>query len=123
MAKILFVDDEAAICIWGQTVLEGRGYEFVKAYDGKDGLETYKEMLRTNSLPDLVITDYGLPRMNGERMIEEIIRLNKNQKIVLACAQDANLIENLRTKYNLAGVLRKPFRANDLVAKVQELLK
>ena len=125
MVKILFVDDESMICDLSKIVLESldKGYEVETASNGKEGLVAYQRMQKENSLPDLVVTDYGMPEANGEYLINGIAAVNKNQKIILACSQEPNLVEQLMIKYNLSGTLAKPYGITDLVAKIEEVLK
>lgn len=58
--KVLIVDDAATTRILQKNMLESAGYEVVMGNDGQQG-----QTLLTEHLPDLVITDVEMPRMNG----------------------------------------------------------
>ncbi|HDZ55689.1 MAG TPA: response regulator [Pseudomonas xinjiangensis] len=64
---LLLVEDERAIRKVMEMVLEGEGYEVITAENGREGLQVL-----ANARPDLIITDYMMPEMNGAEMICEI---------------------------------------------------
>lgn len=61
--KILVVDDSLAIATIIQTALLKEGYEVVIAHDGIDGLK-----MALTEMPDLIICDSVMPRMDGYGM-------------------------------------------------------
>src|SRR5262245_1192820 len=65
--RILVVDDDAWILRMVTTVLEKRGYEVVVARDGEDGLKKAEA-----DLPDLVITDVMMPRLDGWTLVRKL---------------------------------------------------
>jgi len=58
--KILVVDDSLAIATIVQTALTKEGYDVTLAHDGVEGLK-----MAITTLPDLIITDTVMPRMDG----------------------------------------------------------
>lgn len=58
--RVLIVDDAATTRILQKNMLESAGYEVVMGNDGQQG-----QSLLTEHLPDLVITDVEMPKMNG----------------------------------------------------------
>lgn len=60
MAKILVVDDEPAILKFVVKILEARNHQVLSAGDGVAGLE-----LAQSELPDVLVLDINLPRMDG----------------------------------------------------------
>ncbi len=58
--RVLIVDDEASLRHLGKSILESQGYEVHCAEDGFEGLAALKR-----SLPDMIISDLQMPRMNG----------------------------------------------------------
>ncbi|MCY1019746.1 response regulator [Pyxidicoccus sp. MSG2] len=60
MSTILLVDDEAEVLEVYSEVLELMGHDVVRASDGQQALE-----LAHQRRPDLVVTDWMMPRMNG----------------------------------------------------------
>ena len=117
--KILIVDDDPDVASIIKTALAGPNRTFVTAGDGVEAVEkVFTEM------PDLVVLDVMMPRMNGY----QVCRLVKNDKstwqipVILLTAR-------VRDKDRLYGMsvgadeyLIKPFRAEDLKQKVDALL-
>ncbi|RMF67386.1 MAG: hybrid sensor histidine kinase/response regulator [Calditrichaeota bacterium] len=66
--KILLIDDDQDIHVHIRIILEKAGYQFVSAYDGKEGLAKIQ-----SEKPDLVILDYLMPEMNGFDAYREIM--------------------------------------------------
>lgn len=67
MGKILVIEDDQALCELYQHTLVGEGYDVLMAHDGEEGLEKVK-LFR----PDLVISDYMMPKMTGIDVLVEI---------------------------------------------------
>lgn len=63
--KILIVDDETALALLYKGRLEAEGYEVTYCEDGEIALETAKTLL-----PDLILLDLMMPRLNGFDAIE-----------------------------------------------------
>ena len=63
--KILIADDDADARIYLETVLETQGHEVFVADDGINAL-----VLVRQELPDLVISDGLMPRMDGFELLE-----------------------------------------------------
>jgi CheY-like chemotaxis protein len=65
--RILLVDDDETICRLGTAILQSQGYEVICANDGFIGLSALKK-----SLPDVIISDLQMPRMNGFEFLSVI---------------------------------------------------
>ena len=63
----LFVDDDERLRDLAKAILESHGYEVLCAEDGFDGLAALKE-----SLPDLIISDLQMPKMDGFEFLSVI---------------------------------------------------
>lgn len=64
---ILLVDDEPSLLVALELLLEEEGYRVVTAQHGRQALERLGEMT-----PDLIITDYMMPYLNGAELIEAV---------------------------------------------------
>ena len=65
--RILVVEDHDLLLLAIRDILEGEGYEVVTATDGVDALERMRTFV-----PELIIADISMPRMDGYRFFEEI---------------------------------------------------
>ena len=67
---ILTVDDSRTMREMLKATLLGAGFEVVQAEDGVHGLE----VLEATSMPDVILTDINMPRMDGFGFIEGVRR-------------------------------------------------
>jgi CheY-like chemotaxis protein len=68
VSTILLVDDEPDLQELYTDVLEVMGYEVIHAYDGLEALEKAHQQR-----PDLVVTDWMMPRMDGVELCERLL--------------------------------------------------
>jgi len=109
---ILVVDDEVMIVNIARTALEGDGHFVLTAQDGEEALE----MCRKFPGPiHLVVSDVGMPNMNGIELRERITVERPTTKVLLMSGEvDSELITG--------PFLRKPFAIDALKQRVRQLL-
>lgn len=78
MEKILVVEDDKITRRIIREILSRSGYEVFEAEDGAQGLEAFKA-----NKPDLVLTDYQMPVMNGLRVLSEIRNLQPAVPVIM----------------------------------------
>lgn len=117
---ILIADDESHILHVVRLKLANAGYEVVTAADGEEGLEVALERL-----PDLVITDYQMPHLNGLDLCRKLKAEARTAHVraLMLTARGASLSEEEMQGTNIAGVLSKPFSPREVLLRVKELLK
>lgn len=116
MATILVIDDDMAILEVITEILTLDGNEVIVAENGIQGLEQFK-----NQLPDLVITDLEMPRMDGIKLIESLIeQFGDVPFIVITGSSDMSLIEEV-IDLEANRVLHKPFEVDMLLDAVSLL--
>jgi signal transduction histidine kinase/CheY-like chemotaxis protein len=113
-ATILLVDDEELVRVATADMLGDLGYEVIEANSGAEALR----LLRLGDEPDLMITDYLMPGMNGVQLIENARAIAPEMQVML--------ITGYSTVAEGPGAsvarLAKPFRQSDLAALVADLL-
>lgn len=67
MSNILIVDDDFDSLWLLQVVLEGHGHRVFLASDGQQALE-----MASRYLPDVIVTDWNMPRMEGDVLCERL---------------------------------------------------
>jgi signal transduction histidine kinase/CheY-like chemotaxis protein len=115
---VLVVDDDEAIRELARKTLEHAGFQVTTANDGKEAVEIFQ---RDPSRYELVLLDLTMPRMGGNQACRHLRAIRPNVLILLMSGYSthdalAGLDEGL------AGFLRKPFRANDLLEAISNLL-
>jgi len=120
MAKILIVDDEREFVDMLALRLEkSGGYEVVRGYDGEEGLKLAEEQM-----PDLVVLDIMMPKMDGNELIR---RLKKNEKtqnipIIVLTASTAPSTVDKFLALGAIDFIMKPFEPPELMDKIKQAL-
>lgn len=97
-------------------------FEDVKvASNGKDALEIYKDYLKVGESFDLIITDIKMPNMDGFSMIEEITKLNDNQKFIIVSAHKDEEFLFKSINLNVVGYFVKPLEIKDMMELIKKI--
>ena len=115
--RILVVDDELSIIKFLRANLEARDYEVLAAMDGAEALQAI-EM----ELPDLVILDIMMPKMDGFEVCRRLREWSQIPVIMLSARGD----ESDKVKCLDLGAddyITKPFGKDELIARVRALLR
>lgn len=114
MKRVLIVDDELGIVEALTDVLADEGFTVSSARNGREALQRIAE-----AKPDLVISDYMMPLMDGLELVETLRKAGSNVPIVLMTAVR---LDQLPPSLNVATVLQKPFDVEELCDTVKKLL-
>ena len=116
---ILFVDDNKEIVTVAKLLLQRFGYTVVTHLSGVEALKAFKS---DPEKFDLVISDIGMPDMDGYKVITEIRRIRKNIPILLCSGSDeSDVVTNVK-KYAADGFLMKPFTMHEITEQARLLL-
>ena len=116
-ARVLVVEDDDAISQVLQRSLRMEGYDVRVAADGVAGLDEVQSFL-----PDLVILDLGLPKLDGIDVARQL-REKDDVPILVLTARDAveSRVEGLDAGAD--DYLVKPFERQELLARLRALLR
>ena len=118
--QILLVDDEAGFADLLRDLLEMDGYVVTVANDGVEGLEKLNTFI-----PDAIISDIVMPRMNGFEMFRQLKASPKTATIpflFISGFQDQRVLDEAR-KIGVFGILQKPIDVEQIEYRLRELLK
>jgi CheY-like chemotaxis protein len=108
---VMVVEDAPTVRLMASRALAEAGYTVLQASDGVQALEK----IRTHDGPlDLVITDLGMPSMNGQELARCLREERPNLPILF--------ISGYGETENVTPYLQKPFSPDDLVARAGALL-
>ncbi len=117
---VLVVDDEPTVRMLVVDALEELGYACIEAGEGAEGLRA----LEAGERVDMLITDVGLPGgMNGRQVAEAARALRPDLKILFITGYAENAVLNHGHIAHGMEVLTKPFAVDDLIARVDRLLR
>lgn len=116
-ARILVVDDDAALAEMIGIVLSSEDFEPVFCYDGAAAERTF-----TESAPDLVLLDLMLPGMDGIQVCRRIRQFSNVPIVMLTAKSDtADVVRGLEAGAD--DYVPKPFKPAELVARVKARLR
>lgn len=138
--KILVAEDESAISMQYQIVLEERGHNVTICENGEKCITAYKDALGLGKsagnnessydeynaevlMPpfDVVVLDYRMPKKDGLATAIEIFDLCPSQRIIFASAYTAEtLMTAVKNLHRIVELLQKPFDLEYFVDAVED---
>ncbi len=115
---ILIVDDDDELRDFLKKVLVANNFKVVEASDGAQALEAVEKYF-----PDLVLLDFGLPKVPGETVCVKIKKDHPNI-IVIALTkktQNSDVVHGLQIGAD--DYISKPFVAEELIARIDARFK
>jgi len=116
---ILIVDDEQAIHDLGKKILTKFGFAVLTAPNGETAQEIYR---REQERIDLVIVDLIMPGISGRQLIEWLLEINPQAKVVVATGySDVEIMEE-SIKAGAKGLISKPYEMRQMLQIVRDVL-
>jgi CheY-like chemotaxis protein len=116
--KILLVDDNAYIRDVLSRLLELQNFKVITAEDGRSGIEASEDLL-----PDLIITDIEMPRLDGVGMIKALRSQPKfNEVPILAITAYGHWAEARAIEAGADRAMVKPIEPDMLFECIDQLL-
>lgn len=118
-AKVLIVDDEAHIVQVIAIKLKNNGFETLMADNGQTAYQ-----MACEHKPDVIITDYQMPILNGLELIERLraTAATATVPVVLLTARSFTIEDDTLARLQVSACLSKPFSPREVLATVQEVL-
>lgn len=110
MATILLVDDDKDLRDSLRSVLEADDHRVVEAGDGVEAIECWRSLTL-----DLIITDFMMPRMNGQEVIKIVATHQPTFPIILmSCGIEAHVLLCIRHRFPSVQYLPKQLISSHL---------
>jgi two-component system response regulator VicR len=116
-ARILVVDDEPPIVEILAYNLKRANYEVFVARDGEEALDKARR-----ELPDLIILDLMLPRLDGLEVCRAL-RRERDVPIIMLTARDEEVDRVVGLELGADDYVVKPFSVRELMARVKNVLR
>ena len=118
MKTCLVVDDSSVIRKVARRILEGMSFEITEAEDGEKALFACQQ-----ELPDAVLLDWNMPRMDGYEFLRVLRRLpDGDRPKVVFCTTENDVAHIARALHAGANeYIMKPFDKDIVEAKFQEV--
>ncbi|NOY36657.1 MAG: response regulator [Chlorobi bacterium] len=121
MARIIVIDDEPYILLMLKKMLEKEGHEVEMATNGVEGSELFEQ-----NPADLIITDIVMPEKEGLETIMDLRVKNPQLKIIAISGGgrvDSREYLNSAQLLGANKTIQKPFKKDEIIQAVRELLK
>lgn len=116
--RILIIEDDKIISHFLQVALETNGYDTLNAKCGLEGINDF-----INGTFDLVILDMGLPDIDGQLVLKQIVDTEKNVPIIIVTAREKEDDKVSALDSGAVDYITKPFNINELLARVRVALR
>ena len=116
-ARILLVDDEAAVQTLLAYPLRKDGYEVISARDGREALDRFAEQRF-----DLVVLDIMLPKLDGIEVCRRL-RSRSQVPIIMLTAKDDEIDKVLGLEIGADDYITKPFSVREFRSRVRATLR
>jgi two-component system cell cycle sensor histidine kinase/response regulator CckA len=109
---VLLVEDEPVLRRFMTRLLDGKGWRVTAFAEARSALGAMSGERADHNTPDVIISDIGLPDMEGPALVRAARRIRPDLPAILVSgyAEDSSLADLTRVAY-----LRKPFGAAELL--------
>jgi signal transduction histidine kinase/ActR/RegA family two-component response regulator len=106
--RILAIDDDPFVLDSLVTVLGLEGHTLVSANGGSDGVEAFRESAQKGMPFDIVITDLGMPYVDGAQVVQAIKNISSATPVILLTGWGARAADEAQDMPCADIVLEKP---------------
>ncbi len=117
--KILFVDDEKYLADVGKEMLEDYGYKVESVTSPNLALKIFKENYKKF---DMVITDYTMPEMTGDKLAKKILEINPQIPVLMCTGFSKTLTPEIAKNTGIKKIILKPVNLDDFIKTVRIVL-
>ncbi|MFA5389317.1 MAG: response regulator [Candidatus Omnitrophota bacterium] len=118
--KILIIEDDVETQASLKMIFEEQNLIVITADDGEIGVKVAE-----TEKPDLILMDVVMSKMNGYSCLKEIRKNSKikDTPVLILSGKEKDKLEDLFAFHKISGYFEKPYKIDNLVAKVKEILK
>ena len=117
---VLVVDDEPEVLRLVETILTEQGYRVLVANGGDSALKVFQEK---DTRPDLVLTDVVMPGMSGPMLVDQLMAIDPNIKVLFMSGYDDRQVVHRYVVSKGFQLISKPFTVKKLAGAVQSVLR
>jgi signal transduction histidine kinase len=119
--RVLLVDDDPALLESLRTSLEDEGHKVTTSNGGQTGIEAFREAQKSGKLFDIVITDFGMPYVDGRQVVASVRAMSPGTPIILLTGWGQHVGGDKQRPLHVDRLLGKPPRIRELRSALAEL--
>ena len=116
--RILFVDDEKCLADLGKEMLEDYGYDVESVTNPDVALAAFKE---NHDKFDMVITDYIMPEMTGDRLARKILEIRPDIPVIMCTGFNRSLTSEMVKQAGIKKFITKPLDLEEFVKTIRDI--
>lgn len=116
---VLLAEDDAAVRVITQTMLERQGYTVLVANDGQEAVE----LAAAHDGPvHVLLTDVTMPRLGGRELAQRLANLRLNLRVLFMSGYTPDPVMRRAIVRHRIAFLQKPFAGRDLLQALQRVI-
>jgi DNA-binding response OmpR family regulator len=119
--RVLLVDDDPALIESLRSALTDEGHKVMPAGGGQAGIDAFREAQQAGRPFDIVITDLGMPYVDGRQVVASIRAMSPGTPIILLTGWGQHVAGESERTLQVDRLLGKPPRVRELRAALAEL--
>jgi len=117
---VLLVEDEEMVRAVAKMMLEEMGFSVIEACNGQEALNLYQQ--KTTGI-DLVLTDIGMPVMDGYTLFSALKKINPTLPIIISSGFGDQEVTRRIAPEGIAGLISKPYLFSQLQALIKSVVE
>ncbi len=118
MYSILVIEDNKDTQFLISTILRFEGYNTIAVDNGFSALKEVKK-----NLPDMILSDIGLPGLNGLQVLQELKKINENLLVIMMTANSNPKKEERAKELGAFEYIKKPFDHEKFLSTIKYALE
>ncbi len=110
---VLLVEDEDNVSEAESEILKYLGFKVVNAKNGKEAVD----IVKSSEKIDIVLIDWDMPIMNGEKAILDIRKINQTIPIFIVSGAISERMEKFKNSGLITEIINKPFKKDEIIEK------
>jgi DNA-binding response OmpR family regulator len=119
--RVLLIDDDPALLESLRSAMHDEGHKVTTTTGGQAGIDAFRDAQRVGKLFDVVITDLGMPYVDGRQVVASVRAMSPGTPIILLTGWGQHMLSDQDLPAQVDRLLGKPPRIRELRAALAEL--
>jgi signal transduction histidine kinase len=120
--RVLLIDDDPALLESLRSALQDEGHKVTTTTGGQAGIDAFRDAQRAGKMFDVVITDLGMPHIDGRRVASTVKATSPSTPVILLTGWGQRLVDDGDIPAHVDHVLNKPPKLRDLRAALSHVI-